>query len=1269
MLLKHKLLCSFISCTLLGLVSARSEVFIPVNWSDLSIGPSLPVCSATYPLGPHFADSTYTVHLDYPEYIPLTRAEAEALTPLSAAITADSIVPTCHVGVSRKAGYLDISFVPIVWRDGCYQKLVSYKLSVQGRAIAKRTTRSSRRMMRALAAGSSPYAAHSVLAEGKWAKISVPNEGVYQLTTTQLATMGFRDPTRVKLYGYGGLMQDSVITYTGAMPNPDDLTEIPLCRTADGKLLFYSEGTTRWRRVGTTWRHENNPYARAAYYFVTEGDAPLVMTSEAASSNQTGRDIVSAHALYEEDAYSWYTSGRQFFDSYDFAYGNTHTFNLAAPGVVDSTANVCIVFSASNNAPTNVAVTLNGETLGSLSVPQLTVRSESGYKAKMTEKNFSTRALAATGNAFRFTTTAGHAARLDYISLTYPRRLTLTAGYLSFSDSERSGTGYYTLHGADQSTQLWRIGTTLRATTRVEGTLAGSDLNVALPEATDLYVAVNTAATFPTPTYVGAVANQDLHADSAVQMVIIIPESGKLRTQAERLAAAHAEKGGLRTKVVRADEIYNEFSSGTPDAMAYRRYLKMLYDRASSEADMPTYLLLMGNSAWDNRMVTPAWSTYDPRDYLLCYESWNSINEIESYVTDDFFGFLDDGEGQNLTTDKIDLAIGRFPVSTDEEARAMVDKSIAYMQNGHVGAWKNLICMMGDDDVNSNSLMSDAEEVAQRIERNYPDYQIKRIYWDAYTRVSSTTGNSYPQIRELLLNLMKQGALVMNYTGHGSPDLVSHEKVLSATDFTTVQTTNLPLWVSASCEMTPFDTQEASIGASAMLNPTGGAIAFVSATRSVYSTRNKYLNKYFMDYVLGSTNGRRNSIGEALMLAKLSLVTGGTGQDRYMTDRTINKLKYNLVGDPALVLGGPEQQVVLDSIDGQAVSAGVVPLKAGSVVRVSGHIASTGGDVLNDFTGSLTTSVFDRKETITCKGNANTSTPPYTYQDRTKKLFEGTDSVSAGHFSFLFPVSLDASYSTDTGLFSFYAVSNDHATEAHGSNESFNVSSGGEVSTDSLGPRLFVYLNSPEFEDGGKVNTTPYFVAIIADSDGINATGSGVGHDLELIIDGSAATSYVLNDYFTNDFGSYTQGTVRYSIPALTAGRHRLAFRAWDMKNNSSTAVLNFVVDENARPALLDVSASENPATEQTTFTLSYDRPESNVLLHLDVYDVMGQHVWRHSVAGTSADGHYPITWNLTNQRGGRVAGGVYLYRAGVSLPTGGKVSTKTKKIIILNNK
>ena len=772
----------------------------------------------------------------------------------------------------------------------------------------------------------------------------------------------------------------------------------------------------------------------------------------------------------------------------------------------------------------------------------------------------------------------------------------------------------------------------------------------------DLQHAEPAPITIGEPTYVYRITNQDHHADAATDMVMIIPTSQHLLAQAERLKAHHEQHDGLRVSIVPADELYNEFSSGTPDATAYRRYLKMLYDRATTPNDKPRYLLLFGDGAWDNRMLTSEWSGYNTDDYLLCYESENSFSQVNCYVSDDFFCLLDDEEviqttNGNSTTyaGKPDVAVGRLPARTPDEAKTLVDKIISYAQNEYAGPWQNEICMMGDDG-NDNSHMKTADKVATMIESTYPNYNVDKIYWDAYQRTSSSTGYSYPDVTRLSKQQLQNGALMMNYCGHGAAYAMSHELVMKLTDFESQQSNYLPLWMTASCDIMPFDGQEENIGETVMLNSKGGGIAFFGTTRTVYATYNEVMNLAFTKHVL--TPGM--AIGEAVRLAKCELVEKSS-------DLTCNKLQYTLLGDPALQLNTPRQKMVVDSINGMPATQGI-KLAAGSIVKITGHV-ELNNETDTDFNGIVTLSVRDAEETITCRLNDRSSTgadKAFVYQDRTNYLYRGSENVTEGIFNFTFAIPKDISYTDGSGLMTLYAINADKTRSAHGENESFELIGSSTALTDSIGPSVYCYLNSKNFKNGGKVNTTPYFIAELYDDSGINASGSSIGHDLELIIDGDMNQTYNLNNYFEYDFGDYRSGSIGFSIPQLSIGTHKLLFRAWDILNNSTTTELLFEVSEDAGSGEFNVTCTQNPASTNTQFVITHDRPGSELKVTLDVFDLGGRQLWRQTDTVMATNDTVTIDWNLNVAGGSRLHTGLYLCR--LTLNDG---DSKTVKVLI----
>ncbi len=1168
---------------LAGITATSAQNFFNLTADEVRIDSVLPRFSYSFPLPENYSDSLYTVEIVYPDFVDMSSRDVLRYH----AITSDSLpeLPKVEqrVVVERKRGHLEATFVPLVFREGRYRILASFMLRVTAQPLPL--------ILRAPTANATGngdrYAQNSVLAEGKWAKIRVPSSGVYQLTEQLIRQAGFSNLNKVRLYGYGGALQNEMLVPSELIAT-DDLHEVATC-TVNGRRLFYAQGTVTWAESETMER-TRNPYSDYGYYFITESEGePLTVDSIqfVASFYPSSADY---HSLYEKDEYSWFHGGRNLFEASAINVGERRQYLLSNPSA-DTDGKVAM--AVTSGSMSSVRVTLNGKELGTMNIRLSDVEYDKGAETK---KTFTVSNLSSTDTII-IENISGAPVRLDYIDI--------------YTKNPRKAPNL-------------------------------------------------TSSQIPVPEYVYGITNQNLHAHTATDMIIIIPTSQKLREQAQRIADLHEQKDSLRVRIVPADEIFNEFSSGTPDANAYRRYIKMLYDRAQSDADIPRYLLLFGDGVWDNRMLTSDCRSFSPDDYLLCFESENSFNEIHCYVDDGFYGLLDDGEGLNpLSSDKLDLAVGRFPVHTVEDATTMVDKTVNYALNVDAGSWQNVIMVMGDDG-NGNSHMVDANTAADMITERHPGYIVKKVMWDAYTRETSATGNSYPEATKTIKTQLANGALIMDYSGHGSQISISHERVLSLQDFQQFSNTHMPLWITASCDVAPFDDAATCIGMEAVLNKKGGALAFFGTTRTVYQHYNARINQAYIKHVLNVADGKRTTMGEAQRLAKNEMITSGK-------DLTDNKLQYSLLGDPALPLNVPTLEVVIDSIDGQMVGGTVdVAMKAGSTVLVKGHIER---NAVKDtsFNGLMSATVRDSEERVICKGQASDTNAIYSYLDRQNVLFNGSDSVRLGEFSFYFAVPMDINYSSGKGLMNLYAVNDTHTLVAHGACDNFTVGGTDVMDNDSIGPSIYCYLNTPSFSNGGNVNATPYFVAQITDKDGINAAGTGIGHDLELTIDDEMSRTYLLNDNFTFDFGSYTSGQTFYSIPALTSGRHTLKFRAWDILNNSSTATLSFNVVEGLKPTLYSVGCTNNPATTSTTFIINHDRTGSDMDVEIDVFDVSGRQLWKHSETGVSTNGAYTVDWNLSIDGGRRLQTGVYLYRVRVACDGSEQVS-KSKKLIVINN-
>lgn len=1244
-----------------------------LDWDELRIDSVLPLYTEVVPLETDYRLNDYSVNIEYPEWALLTKAEAQRVERIGQPIGEELSVRS-HVSVSRKQGMLDISFVPIVKRDGRYLKLLSASISIsakskvgengqctmdngdwmipKGHSKFKIQSSKSNPLSALHKSAGERYAKKSVLAEGRWVKISITDDGMYRLTRSALQGMGFSNPDNVHLYGHGGHRLSEV---SDPDSEYDDLEEVPLYKANNDTWLFWGNGLVYWEGDKRIF----NPYARQACYFLTETDAAQTMTT--ITSSATPQHVVDAftdHILYEKDEYAWFHGGRNLYEGTDYANSNSHTYKLTTYNSLGE-ERLTVAFTAAASAQTQVTPNVNGSSL-----PVMTMGSLSKYiyaTQSVKTNDVSSYSKGSEWN-IKLTSTAGHPARLDYLALHYKRKLTPSQGYVAFTGTSANPTQFDI---AGSGLQVMRIGVTGDAACIMEGKQNGGTYSVTVDDGSRRYVAFESNYSFPEPAVVGAVDNQDLHGLGPLDMVILIPSSGKLRSQAERLAQAHRDYEGLRVAVLAAHQVYNEFSSGTPDATAYRRLMKMLYDRAQTDDDAPRYLVLFGDCAWDNRMLSTAWRNKNPDDYLLCFESENSFSDTECYVMEDYFGLLDDGEGGRLTSDKTDLGVGRFPVTTAQEARIMVDKTINHLGNIYAGNWKNIVMMMGDDG-DENEHLEMADDVAECVMKDNPEMEVRKVMWDAYTRVSTLTSNTYPAVSELIKKQMKEGVLVMNYTGHATTYCLSHEFVLKLEDFAAFQGKGLPLWVTAACDVMPFDGQAENIGETAVLNPNGAAVAFYGTARTVYASSNLQMNRWLMHYLMATdSKGRRYRVGDAIRLAKNYLITEGLE-----IGHKENKLHYALLGDPALTFGAPLNRVVLDNINGIPMNTtDDMQLQAGQRIQLSGHLENAQGETLTGFHGVLTARMYDNVENIVCKNNANAKKGAFEFTNREKVLFNGQDSVVAGRFDMSFVMPVDINFSDESGRLVFYAVNNERDVEANGYNENFRV--GGispTIGNDPEGPHIYAYLNHEDFVNGGRVNATPYFVAKLEDDSGISYSGIGLGHDLLLTIDGNASQTYVLNDYYTGEFGEFTRGTVAYSIPELTAGPHTLNFRAWDVLNNTNSTTLDFFVDSSLKPTILNLAVSQNPALTSTNFIVSYDLPGADCELLIEVFDFAGRRMWSHNSTASSGSGIYTVPWNLTMSGGGRLGAGIYLYRVTMRNGSSKKVS-KSQKLIIHGNK
>ena len=1222
--------------------------FVSVDWSASRGDSLLPVCSSVVDLPGDYRNFSYSAHIEYPEYQKMTVSEVERyMLSTKYGVLPEQPEIECRVGIQAKRPQLDVVFLPVVMRGGNYYRLNSYKLVVDKVASGVSRARATRQ-------ASERYAANSVLAQGRWVRISVKENGIHKITDSELKNMGFQNPATVRLFGYGG----HILPESGIENLSDDLQEIPLWRE-NGYVLFNANGVVKWKYNDGRFVHEQNVYSHYGCYFITEGGTPMLFPSEKLEA-QTSSVITEYpdYAVIDNDKKSHCQYGRVLVDDYDYSNGRTVSYKFPISGVVKKNGVIDISFATNGSAKSDIELFVGGKSIGKYTVTANT----SGEIGKLVEKKFNV--ADAISDNFSITVTQKVESStvngfLDYIRVNYIRKLALRGSQTAFRGITSLKNATFEIDGCNANTRVWDISSAIPR--ELKGTLAGNRYSVVAPSGVNNeLIALNVKGEFPSVEVLGEISNQNLHAIERADMVIIIPSNGLFNSVAEKLANAHREMENLVVEVVTAQQLYNEFSSGTPDVTAYRRFMKMLYDRAATAQDAPKYLLMMGDSWYDNRLITFPKLKQD--DYLLCYESLNSVDAVRAYVLEDYMGFLDDGEGANHKLDKVDIGVGRIPTTSVVTVNAVVDKTISYMKNGEAGEWQNVVALLGDDG-DEHQHMKDAEGVAEVMNKNYPSYILDRIYWDDFVAEKTASGLRYAEVTNAIESRLDKGALVVNYSGHGSTNLLSHEMAWKASDMAALKSPRLPFWVTASCDIGPFDKGENSIAETALMNAKGGAVGLFTTTRTVLQYYNAVLNKEFMKALLSPVNGGDAvAVGDAVRKAKCNVISFGT-------DVSENKLQYVLLGDPALRLKLPEYRIKVEKVNGLDAGASV-QASAGGILTVEGRVVKRDGTPVDDFKGLLYATMFDCAEDVTTLNNAGAQST-FEYTAYKKTLFSGSDSVLNGCFEIKMPVPMDISYSDEAGLLTLFAVNSEKTHSAQGNFTDFTVGgTASEMNNDGRGPEIKLYLNTPSFVSGDKVNSTPCLCVELFDENGINTVGAGIGHGIVAIVDNNPVHTYNLNSLYVPVAGDYRRGTVMLPLNTLEAGEHTLVLRAWDLYNNSSVATITFVVEPGLLPEVMDFSVKGTPVMsgKTTELVITHNRPQSEIDVVVELFSVQGQMMWK-NVERVVCDGmEYRYSWDGDASGNRSLSTGIYVLRAYV-ISENAMSEPKNRKIVVVNNK
>jgi hypothetical protein len=1159
----------------------------------------------------------------------------------------------------RKQPVATLYFIPLVKNNsGGIDKLISAEIEIFVSAKAAKRSSSTR-----------VYAPNSVLASGNWFKFGVSENSIYKLDYNFINSLGLNpaniDPRNIRIYGNGGGM----LPEENAAFRFDDLQEnaIIVVGENDGRfdqgdyILFFAKGPNQWVYDPLTQRfqHITHVYSDKYYYFITADLGPGKRVTSLPSFSNPNITVTTFddYARHEKDEYNFLASGREWFgDLFNFSI-NSRDFSFSFPNIDNSTPAYlrAALVARSIYAPSTFTIYANGQQIVSKNISTVTVNYTDSYAVQeIVSAVFQTGSAVNLNVAFSSPSSSAEG-YINYIELNVRRNLVMTGDQLQFRDRWSVGPGnisLFELKNVNSNIIIWDVTHPTEARS-VSYTLNGNTAAFVMPtDSLREFVAFYENGNFPSPVAAGKVANQNLHATGQPEMVIVT--NNELFSIANALAAYHIQKNNVRSvKVVKTEEIYNEFSSGTQDITAIRDFMRMLYDRAGNDPGlMPQYLLLFGAASYDYKNRIP-----NNHNFVPTYESPASLNPIASFCTDDYFGCLDVNEGGSMTdnNDLLDVAIGRLPVRNVAEAQAMLNKIQVYQSQASLGSWRNELCYIADDEDNNLHLI-DAEKLTGYVESNYPVYNISKIYLDAYTQVSIPGGNRYPDVNDDINRKIFSGALMINYIGHGGVNGWAHERILNAIDVTSWRNIHkLPLFVTATCEFSKYDDPGVySVGEQVLLSPNGGAIALVTTVRLVFASANYTLNRSFHENLFVPHGNRMPTISEVMMKAK---------NDILFTSDNANLRKFVLLGDPAVKLNYPANVAVTASVTGTR-SEIIDTMRALSKITIMGEVRDPYGNRISNFNGIVYPTVFDKSSTIqTLKNDPSSYVTNFSLQKNI--IYRGKASVTNGSFTFSFVVPKDISYHYGFGKISLYA--DNGQIDAHGYNNTVIV--GGTADSfalDNQGPLIKIYMNDEKFAFGGITDETPLLLVKLEDENGINTVGNGIGHDITGVLNRNTQNTYVLNEYYQAELDNYKKGEVRYPMSRLPEGRHSIKVKAWDVYNNSSEEYTEFIVSTSAQLALTHVLNYPNPFTTSTRFMFEHNKPGQPLFVQIKIFTVSGKLI--KTIQRNIVSESYRIDdihWDGRDDFGDPIGKGAYIYKLDVRTEDGSSAH-KFEKLVIL---
>ena len=1081
------------------------------------------------------------------------------------------------------------------------------------------------------------------------------------------------DPRTIKIYGSGGEM----IPLMNSSEFPIDPVQnaIKFVGEEDGVfnnedyIIFFAKGQDTFNEESNT---NVNSFTDKTYYLlnVSAGFGNRVVELEEPFEDETLIiDEFQDYKFHEIDNYNIAKIGRRWFgERFDFDSNKDFEFNFDNL-VTTEPIQLKVYTAAVSEIPTSMSLKVNN-----LEVDNFYYQSIND-PILATEDYFNNEVLVSGSSInvnldFNNNGNPSSYAYLDYISIEATCDLVFNGTQLIYRNNEvqnLNGIGKYVISNSSSLDEVWNVSDISNISFKenpssesnftIKSNLGFNANYIAFSRSELLYPESNGFSILNNQNLKSNILLNDNNDFEPVDYLIVTSE--EMLSQAERLAQINREVNGLNVKVVDLTTIYNEFNSSNPDISAVRNFVKYVYD--NSEGSLK-YLCLFGDASYDYKDRIPNNTNVVP--------SWHSLSSFSlssSFISDDFFGMMDYNEGSMSSSDKLDIAVGRILADSPQRATDLVDKVESYYEEDSFGSWRNNVIVIADDvdEAWEDIIQSTSDSLATIIENNKSSINVKKIYADAFIQESTSGGERYPEVNNAIIEGLEVGALVVNYFGHGGEDGIARERIFDKIDASELLNKNkLNCFVSVTCEFTKFDNpNRETAGEFLYWNKNGGAIGLITTTRQIFVSVGVDFNITLQQYLFSLNSNSNYSMAEALRLTK---------NDSEISNIIQRRLVF-FIGDPAMKLAFPKPSIKITSVNDIPINDLTEPIEALSLVNVKGQVENLNGNILNDYNGELTSTIFDKNIARSTLGNDNVyqNNEPIILDFTTlgETIFKGKASITNGLFEFDFVVPRDIGMAVDNGKFSLYAKNNN--SDLDNSGYEMNVLIGGineNAENDNSGPDINLYMNDENFIDGGITNESPFLIAKLYDENGIN-TSSGIGHDITAVLDGDNSTTFQLNDYYEANLDDYQNGSIKYPLRDLEPGLHSLSFKAWDVFNNSSTVEIQFVVyDQNDELVISNVLNYPNPFVNYTEFWFNHNSTDALDVL-LQIFTVSGKLVktinQQTNLSGSSSLSR-DIIWDGRDEYGDRLAKGVYVYKIKVRSLQTNKKTQKIQKLVIL---